>query len=117
MDTDSFCWWFYSRIHRKLRAVDGGGEEADFNEGLKRDLLKFGGMERLLQQTPLRQDLYDDVKAKLVEAAGGLTKGDPKDPEVFIGPLIAESEAIRIEKWVKEAADMGATVLCGRCSV
>ncbi|GMH42860.1 hypothetical protein BSKO_10779 [Bryopsis sp. KO-2023] len=66
-----------------------------------------------VQRLLVRQDLYDDVKAKLVEAAGGLTKGDPKDPEVFIGPLIAESEAIRIEKWVKEAADMGATVLCG----
>jgi len=30
-----------------------------------------------------------------------------------MGPMITETEAKRVEKWVKEAVEKGATVLCG----
>ena len=36
-----------------------------------------------------------------------------QDENTFIGPLIAESEAIRIERWVNEAVNDGAAVLIG----
>ena len=39
--------------------------------------------------------------------------GDPKDPETFIGPLISEGDAVRLEKWIDEARAAGGTVLCG----
>ena len=39
--------------------------------------------------------------------------GDPKDRETFIGPLIAEKEAVRLQQWIQEAEAAGAKVLCG----
>ncbi|GMH42824.1 hypothetical protein BSKO_10743 [Bryopsis sp. KO-2023] len=56
--------WAKRRIHRKLKAVDGGGEEADFNEELKRDLLKFGGME------PSATPAADTSQGQKEESAG-----------------------------------------------
>ena len=44
----------------------------------------------------IHQDHYEEVRAQLVEAVKGLKKGDPKDEDTFIGPLIAEKEAILI---------------------
>ena len=39
--------------------------------------------------------------------------GDPADENTFIGPMISESEAERLEDWIHEAREAGATVLCG----
>jgi acyl-CoA reductase-like NAD-dependent aldehyde dehydrogenase len=45
--------------------------------------------------------------------AASLKMGDPADPETFIGPMITENDAIRLEKWVGEATKHGAKVLVG----
>jgi acyl-CoA reductase-like NAD-dependent aldehyde dehydrogenase len=42
-----------------------------------------------------------------------LVSGNPKDPETFIGPMISEKEATRLQGWVEEAVASGATLLCG----
>jgi hypothetical protein len=55
----------------------------------------------------MTQDLYEEVKAKLIPAVKDLKKGDPKDEGVFIGPLIAEKEAQRVESWVQDAISKG----------
>jgi acyl-CoA reductase-like NAD-dependent aldehyde dehydrogenase len=39
--------------------------------------------------------------------------GDPADEETFIGPMIAASEAERLEGWITEAREAGADLLCG----
>ena len=39
--------------------------------------------------------------------------GDPLDEDTFIGPVISEDDAKRVESWVQEAVDEGATLLCG----
>jgi acyl-CoA reductase-like NAD-dependent aldehyde dehydrogenase len=39
--------------------------------------------------------------------------GDPKDRNVFIGPMISESEARRLDGWIQEAVAAGATLSCG----
>ena len=39
--------------------------------------------------------------------------GAPQDPETFIGPMISEKEARRVEAWVVDAIESGATLLCG----
>src|SRR2546428_9336372 len=39
--------------------------------------------------------------------------GDPLDEQTFLGPLITEDDARRIEEWVNEARQRGARVLCG----
>ena len=61
----------------------------------------------------MHENIYAECKEKLVSATQALTMGDPKDPETFIGPMISEKEASRLNTWVKEAVDAGATMLCG----
>ncbi len=39
--------------------------------------------------------------------------GDPKDENTFIGPMISEQEAERLEEWISAAVGSGGTVLCG----
>ena len=39
--------------------------------------------------------------------------GDPKDRNVFIGPMISEGEAKRLDGWIQEAVAKGANLLCG----
>ena len=57
--------------------------------------------------------IYDELKQKLVVRAKELRAGDPLDEQTFLGPLIAEDDAKRVETWVREAAAAGATLLCG----
>ena len=55
-----------------------------------------------------RQDHYSEVRDAYVKAAAKLKWGDPKDEDTFIGPVISEKEAQRIEEWVEEAVKRGA---------
>lgn len=67
------------------------------------------GVQRIL----VHASIYDDLKGRLVAATSALKTGDPKDPETFIGPIISDAEASRIEAWIAEAKALGAKVLCG----
>lgn len=42
-----------------------------------------------------------------------MKSGDPKEETTFIGPMIAEAEAQRLERWIQEAIAAGARLLCG----
>ena len=53
------------------------------------------------------------MKAKLVAKTATLIAGDPKDRDTFIGPMISESEAKRLDGWIQEAIGLGASLLCG----
>jgi acyl-CoA reductase-like NAD-dependent aldehyde dehydrogenase len=43
----------------------------------------------------------------LIPAIKELKSGDPKREDVFVGPLISEKEAKRVESWVEEAVQKG----------
>ncbi len=66
-----------------------------------------------VQRVLIHRAIYDEFSAKLVEAAKALKAGDPLDEQTFMGPLIAEADARRVEAWVVEATRRGARVLCG----
>ncbi len=66
-----------------------------------------------VQRILVHDSLAEALEKRLVAATKELKSGDPADPEVFIGPMIAESEAERLEGWIKEAVEAGATLLCG----
>lgn len=66
-----------------------------------------------VQRILVHDSLADEFTSKLVAATRKLKSGDPSDEDTFIGPMIAESEAKRVEKWIREAVDAGAEVLCG----
>lgn len=66
-----------------------------------------------VQRIYVHVSLYDALKAKLVERISKLKMGDPKSEETFLGPMITEGDAIRMEPWVQEAVSSGARVVCG----
>lgn len=66
-----------------------------------------------VQRIIVHESLYDAFRDKLAIAVKALPMGDPKDEKTFIGPMISESEAKRLEGWVKDAVAKGATLLCG----
>lgn len=66
-----------------------------------------------VQRILVHQQLADELTHRLVEAAGRLKSGDPASEDTFIGPMISEGEAERIEKWIRQAVGAGARLLCG----
>jgi acyl-CoA reductase-like NAD-dependent aldehyde dehydrogenase len=67
------------------------------------------GVQRIL----LHDSIYDAMREKLVAATGKLKSGDPKDEATFIGPMISEKEATRLDLWIQSAVAAGGTLLCG----
>lgn len=55
--------------------------------------------------------IYDKLKKKLAAAVGKLRMGDPRDEKVFIGPMIDEDAAKRVERWMAAATKGGAKAL------
>ena len=50
---------------------------------------------------------------RFVDEVKALKVGDPRDPDVDIGPMITERDAERAAAWVDEARRAGASVLVG----
>jgi len=66
-----------------------------------------------VQRILVHRSLAQAFEEKFSAAARELKSGDPADEDTFIGPMIAESEAARLETWIDEARKAGAEVLCG----
>lgn len=65
--------------------------------------------QRIIGLAPVYADLITAVTPK-VEA---ITTGDPTDERTGMGPLVKESEAQRVERWVQEAVAGGARLVTG----
>jgi len=66
-----------------------------------------------VQRVFVHTRVYDRFRDDLVAATRGLKAGDPREEETFVGPLISESDARRVEAWVEDALRVGARLLCG----
>ena len=66
-----------------------------------------------VQRIIIHADIYDDLRERLVVKTRALVAGDPKDEATFIGPMIDEKEASRLDGWIRDAVSAGATLLCG----
>lgn len=66
-----------------------------------------------VQRVIVHSDVYEEFKKAYVAKVSHLVHGDPLDESTFIGPMIAESEAKRLEQWISQAVQKGATLLCG----
>jgi acyl-CoA reductase-like NAD-dependent aldehyde dehydrogenase len=66
-----------------------------------------------VQRIIIHDAVYDDLKAVLVAKTSALICGDPKNETTFVGPMIDEKEARRLDGWIQEAVARGATLLCG----
>jgi acyl-CoA reductase-like NAD-dependent aldehyde dehydrogenase len=67
------------------------------------------GVQRIL----VHRDRYDALAAALAAAVRELRMGDPRDESVFIGPMIDEAAAKRVEAWIDAAVAAGARILAG----
>ncbi len=58
-------------------------------------------------------EAYAPMRELILEEIKQLKAGDPMNPETFIGPLIDSEAADRVESWIQEAVETGATKLIG----
>jgi acyl-CoA reductase-like NAD-dependent aldehyde dehydrogenase len=117
-------WDLKARAGKKKVVLELGGNaaviidrDADFDDALERTI--FGafyqsgqsciGVQRIL----IHRDVYDRFRDMLVTKTRTLVAGDPKDRKTFIGPMISEKEAERVDRWIQEAVAAGAKLLCG----
>jgi glyceraldehyde-3-phosphate dehydrogenase (NADP+) len=66
-----------------------------------------------VQRVFVHDSVFEAFSTSLVNRVESLKAGDPLDPATDLGPMIDESEAARVEAWVREAVDEGARVLTG----
>ena len=66
-----------------------------------------------VQRIIIHEDVYDAMRDKLVAKTKTLISGDPKDEKTFIGPMISEGEAKRLDDWIQQAIAAGGTLLTG----
>jgi acyl-CoA reductase-like NAD-dependent aldehyde dehydrogenase len=118
-------WMLRSKLSPGTRcALEHGGAapvivEADAEVDSMIDSLLKGGFYHAgqvcvsVQRVFVHESLCEDVAKKLANKAKNLVVGDPLDEKTEVGPLISSKEADRIEQWVEQAKQQGATVLCG----
>ncbi|WP_100643615.1 aldehyde dehydrogenase family protein [Alteromonas facilis] len=117
-------WDLKARAGKKPVILELGGnaacivdEDADLTDAIER--IVFGAYYQSgqscisVQRILVHDSIYESFKQRYVEKVANLVHGDPLDETTFIGPMIAESEAKRLEDWISEAVDGGATLLCG----
>lgn len=63
-----------------------------------------------LNRIIIEEPLYEAFASAFVEAVKGVKVGDPKDKEVFIGPIINKDQVASIEGFVADTIKAGATV-------
>lgn len=120
----SVGWDLKARAGKKKVVLELGGNAAcivdagtDLGDATKR--LVFGafyqsgqsciGVQRIL----IHDSIYDDLRDRLVDATKKLIAGDPKNEATFIGPMISEAEATRLDRWIQSAVKAGGKILCG----
>ncbi len=117
-------WDLKAKAGKKPVVLELGGNaavivdhDADLEDAL--DRIIFGAFYQSgqscigVQRIIIHEDIYDQFRDMLVAKTATLIAGDPKDPKTFIGPMISEGEAKRLDGWIQAAVDGGATLLCG----
>jgi betaine-aldehyde dehydrogenase len=83
-------------------------------EGLKFASLMNNGQACVAQTRILASnERYNEVVDALSAMVGGLSVGDPSDPATEVGPLVAERQQERVEKYIALGQEEGAKVVVG----
>ena len=119
-------WELKARAGRKKVVLELGGNAAcivDDEPGADLDhvveRLAFGAYYQSgqscisVQRIYVHEAIYPKLRRKLMKAVSRLRIGDPRDEDVFIGPMIDEDAARRVERWIADAVKGGATQLVG----
>ena len=119
-------WGLKARAGKKKVVLELGGNAAcviDEDQEPHLDAiverLVFGGFYQSgqscisVQRIFAHEKIYDALRERLVAKVKTLVAGSPKDEATFLGPLISEKEAERLEGWIKRAEAAGGKILCG----
>ncbi len=117
-------WALKAKAGKKKVVLELGGnaavivdDDADLEDAVQR--IVFGAFYQSgqscigVQRIIVHESVYSRFRDLLVEATEELKSGDPKDEQTFIGPMISEKEARRVESWIDSAKAAGGRVLCG----
>ena len=120
----SVGWYLKARAGKKKVVLELGGNAAvvvdrgwDLKDAVER--IVFGAFYQSgqscisVQRIYAHADIYGELRDRLVERTRTLVCGDPRDEATFIGPMISEGDAKRLEGWIHDAVGTGAKVLCG----
>jgi acyl-CoA reductase-like NAD-dependent aldehyde dehydrogenase len=66
-----------------------------------------------VQRIYAHEGIYEKLRRKFKAAVAKLQMGDPRDEKTFIGPMVNEEAAQRVESWMAAARKGGAKVLAG----
>ncbi|WP_018984204.1 aldehyde dehydrogenase family protein [Salinimonas chungwhensis] len=117
-------WELKAKAGKKPVVLELGGnaacivdEDADIDDAIDRIIVgayyQSGQSCISVQRLLIHDSIYDAFKEQYVKRVSELVSGDPLDEDTFIGPMIAESEAERLENWINHAKEQGGTVLAG----
>lgn len=119
-------WDLRARAGRKKVVLELGGNAAcivDDDPGAPLDevveRLVFGAYYQSgqscisVQRIVVHEAIVDEVRDRLAAAVSALRTGDPHDERTFVGPLVDEAAARRVESWIAAAQAGGATRLAG----
>jgi len=122
--SDSVGWRLKAAAGKKKVVLELGGnaacivdETADLADAAERLIVgafyQSGQSCISVQRILIHESVYDELRDRLVEKTESLRAGDPKSRDTFIGPLIAEKEAERLQSWISAALAAGGRLLCG----
>lgn len=117
-------WALKAKAGKKKVVLELGGNaavivDADANLDDAVERIVFGAFYQSgqscigVQRIIVHEDIYEAFREMLVAATQKLKCGDPRDEETFIGPMISEGEAKRLDGWIQSALANGAKLLCG----
>lgn len=66
-----------------------------------------------VQRIIIHASIYDELRDRLVAKTKTLVAGDPREEATFVGPMIDEKEARRLDSWIQQAVAGGARLLVG----
>jgi acyl-CoA reductase-like NAD-dependent aldehyde dehydrogenase len=117
-------WQLKAKAGKKPVILELGGNagcivdhDADIDDAIER--IVFGAYYQSgqscisVQRIFIHESIYAEFKSKYQAKVANLVHGDPLNEDTFIGPMISESEAKRLEKWINSAVSDGAKLLCG----
>ncbi|QDT07957.1 Sulfoacetaldehyde dehydrogenase [Rubripirellula lacrimiformis] len=117
-------WRLKSKAGKKKVVLELGGnaacivdQDSDLNDVVER--LVIGAFYQSgqscigVQRIIVHESIYEVLRDRLVAATKRLVAGDPKDEDTFVGPMISESEAARLDGWIQTAVAAGGKLLCG----
>ena len=117
-------WDLRDRARKKHVTLELGGNaavvidrDANVDDAVARCV--FGGYYQSgqscisVQRIYVHREAYDAFRDKFVEAVRALVVGNPRDEKTYVGPIISEDDAKRIEQSIQRAVEKGGRLLCG----